>query len=103
MSTTAQTAIATAFDVFDDSREFFAPVDSDVLDMLLGQYASTKTHTEAAAALINPGGRLVSILPASMAGKDFLPGFTCEWSPVYPGEFDGTGTAVVILLAKKMV
>lgn len=62
-----------------------------------------KSHTEAAASLINPGGRLVSILPASMAGKDFLPGFKCEWSPVYPGEFEGTGTAVVILLAKKMV
>ena len=60
-----------------------------------------KLHTEYAAALVKPGGRLVAILPASMRGKDFLPGFACEWSAVYEREFAGTGAAVVLLKAVK--
>lgn len=58
-----------------------------------------KAHAEAAAALTKPGGRLVAILPESMRGKSFLPGFVCEWSPVYEREFAGCGAAVVLLKA----
>lgn len=61
-----------------------------------------KLHTEAAATLLKPGGRLVAILPASMRGKDFLPGLACEWSAVYEREFAGTGVSVVMLKAVKL-
>lgn len=60
-----------------------------------------KFHTEAAALLLKPGGRLVAILPASMRGKDFLPGFACEWSPIFENEFSGTSVAVVMLKATR--
>ena len=58
-----------------------------------------KLHTEYAAALLKSKGRLVAILPASMRGKEFLPGFACEWSAVYEREFAGTGVSVVMLKA----
>lgn len=58
-----------------------------------------KLHTEAAARLLNPGGRLIAILPASMRGKAVLPGLACVWSVVYEREFAGTGVAVVMLTA----
>lgn len=60
-----------------------------------------KLHTEYAAALVKPGGRLVSILPASMRGKDFLSGFDCDWTSAYEREFAGTSMAVTILKATK--
>jgi hypothetical protein len=60
-----------------------------------------KLHTEAAAALLNPVGRLVAILPASHKGKDLLPGMTCEWSPIYEREFAGTSVAVTMLKATR--
>lgn len=56
-------------------------------------------HTQRAAELLNPGGRLVAILPASARGKDLLPGMACTWSSVYENEFAGTSTAVVMLTA----
>lgn len=58
-------------------------------------------HTQRAAELLSPGGRLVAILPASARGKDLLPGMACTWSSVYENEFAGTSTAVVILTADK--
>lgn len=60
-----------------------------------------QAHTAAAASLLNPGGRLVAILPASAKGKDLLPELDCTWSSVYENEFAGTSTAVVILTADK--
>lgn len=58
-------------------------------------------HVEHAAAMLAPGGRLVAVLPASMRGKDLLPGLACEWSAVFDGEFRGTSVSVVILAAQK--
>lgn len=60
-----------------------------------------KAHIEAASGLLNPGGRLVAILPASFKGKDVLPGWSLEWSGVYAGEFAGTSVSVVIMAATK--
>lgn len=62
-----------------------------------------QAHSSAAAGLLNPGGRLVAILPASARGKDLLPDLDCTWSSIYENEFAGTSTAVVILTAKKEV
>jgi hypothetical protein len=61
-----------------------------------------KLHTEYASTKVNPGGRLVSILPASFKGKNLL-GSTWEqeWSPVYENEFAGTSVAVTILKATR--
>lgn len=56
-------------------------------------------HLDAAARLLEAGGRLVAILPASMRGKNVLPGWKTEWSSVYADEFAGTGAAVVFLTA----
>lgn len=60
-----------------------------------------KLHTEYASALLTPGGCLVAILPASMRGKDFLPGFDCEWSRIFENEFSGTSVSVVMLKATR--
>jgi hypothetical protein len=60
----------------------------------------SKAHTQSAASLLNRGGRLVAILPASHKGMNF-PGLDCEWSGVYEREFAGTGAAVVMLKAVK--
>jgi len=58
-------------------------------------------HLEAAAQLVEPGGRLVAVLPASMRGKDVLPGWTAEWSRVFANEFAGTSVAVAIVAADR--
>jgi hypothetical protein len=58
-------------------------------------------HVEAAATLLKSKGRLVAVLPESMRGKDFLPGFDHEWSQLYENEFDGTGVSTVILTANR--
>lgn len=56
-----------------------------------------QAHLQHAATLLNKGGRLVAILPASAKGKDLLPGWRCEWSQVFDNEFSGTSVSVVIL------
>jgi len=58
-------------------------------------------HVEAAAGLINPGGRLVAILPGGMRKKDILDGWSCCWSGLIDNEFDGTGVSVVLLKADR--
>jgi hypothetical protein len=58
-------------------------------------------HVEAAATLLKSKGRLVAVLPESMRGKEFLPGFDHEWSQLYENEFDGTGVSTVILTANR--
>lgn len=60
-----------------------------------------KAHTEAAAALLNPGGRLVAILPASAKGKFEIEGMSCSYSKTYHNEFAGTSIDTVILIADK--
>lgn len=62
-----------------------------------------KLHTEHAATMIKPGGRLVAILPASAKGKDWLgANWQSSWTSVYEGEFAGTSAAVVILKAVRV-
>lgn len=61
-----------------------------------------KLHTEAAATLVAPSGRVVAILPAGMKGKDFLGGgFAHEWHGPFENEFAGTSVAVCILVARR--
>lgn len=54
-------------------------------------------HVQVAAALVKFGGRLVAIMPASYKGKNVLPGWDCEWSDVFTGEFAGASVSVVIM------
>lgn len=60
-----------------------------------------KAHTEAAAGLVAPGGRLVAVLPASARNAFELQGFVCTWSQVYADQFEGTGVSVAILTADR--
>lgn len=60
-----------------------------------------QAHLEAAALVARR--RIVAILPASLRGKDVLPGWDLQWSRVYEGEFKGTNASVVILRADKAV
>jgi hypothetical protein len=60
-----------------------------------------KAHVEAAASLVNAGGRLVAILPSGMQRKDILPGWSCSWSGLIDNEFDGTSVSVVLLKADR--
>ena len=57
-------------------------------------------HTQHAASLVKPGGKLVAILPASAKGKDF-DGIDCAWHGPYDNEFAGTSISVVILEATR--
>lgn len=61
-----------------------------------------KAHTEAAARLLEIGGRLVSILPASHRNKLELDGCKLEWSEVIENAFAGTSVSVVMLKATKL-
>ncbi|MDN7880087.1 DUF4942 domain-containing protein [Burkholderia aenigmatica] len=56
-----------------------------------------RLHVEQAFKLLSPGGRLVSVVPASMRGMQFLPGVEIGWSRVYENEFKGTTAAVAIM------
>ena len=59
-----------------------------------------QAHVMHAASMVRPGGRLVAILPASAAGKTWLPGnWSYTWTAVFEREFAGTSAAVVILKA----
>ena len=58
-------------------------------------------HLRAAADLVATGGRIVAVLPASMVGKDLLPGWNGSWSRVYSNEFAGTSVSVAIFAADR--
>lgn len=58
-----------------------------------------KAHTERAAALLEDGGRLVAVLPASAKDNFSLAGLECNYSKVLKNKFAGTGIDVVILIA----
>lgn len=58
-------------------------------------------HLEVAARVARR--RIVAILPASLRGKDLLPGWNLQWSKVYEGEFKGTNASVTILRADRIV
>lgn len=58
-----------------------------------------QAHIQHASMMLNGGGVLVAILPASAKGKDVLPGVNVEWSEVFSNEFSGTSVSVVIMKA----
>jgi hypothetical protein len=58
-------------------------------------------HLQAAASLLPSDGRLVAILPASMAHTHPLECFEHVWSQVYTDQFEGTAVRVVILTAQR--
>ncbi len=58
-------------------------------------------HTEAAAALVKPGGILVAILPSGHATRLTLAGFDCEYTQPIDNAFPGVSVSVVILKAVK--
>ncbi len=58
-------------------------------------------HVEAAASLVQKGGRLVAILPSGARNRDILPGWDLSWTQVYDNEFGGTSVSVVILKADR--
>lgn len=60
-------------------------------------------HTTAAAQLLKPNGRLVSILPTSAKSTlNELPGMDeLQWHGPYENQFQHTGQSVVILVARK--
>lgn len=57
-----------------------------------------QAHTEAAAGLLKPGGKLVAILPESARSFE-IPGMVCFSHGPYTNEFAGTSVSVVILEA----
>lgn len=59
-----------------------------------------QAHISHASTLLNKGGRLVAVLPASAQGKDVLPGFNLTWSREYANEFAGTSVSVVIMTSE---
>lgn len=77
-----------------------APVDRIVANPPFSE-GRWQVHTQHAATMVKPGGRLVAILPASAKGKDLLPGFDCTWHGPYDNEFPGTSVSVVILKADR--
>lgn len=58
-----------------------------------------KAHTEHAASMVKPRGRLVAILPSGAKNSLALPGFDCRWSKAFDNEFQGASVSVVILCA----
>jgi len=60
-----------------------------------------ETHLSHAAGMLNSGGILVAVLPASLKGKTLADGMSHEWSETITGEFEGTGVSVVLLKLKK--
>lgn len=60
-----------------------------------------QAHTQHAARMLAPGGRLVAILPASAPTSFRLDGMSMEWSAPYANQFAGTTISVVILVAEK--
>jgi len=61
-----------------------------------------QAHLEHAVTLLNPGGKLVAILPANYIGKIELPTMSVSWSRTYKNKFAGTSISVAILTADKL-
>ncbi|MDF8330553.1 DUF4942 domain-containing protein [Aeromonas salmonicida] len=62
-----------------------------------------RAHTEHAASMVKPHGRLVAILPSGAKNSFTIPGFDCRWSKVFDNEFHGASVSVVILCADAQV
>lgn len=61
-----------------------------------------QAHLEAAFSHLNPGGRLVAILPSSAKKAVILGRARLEWSQVYDRAFTGASISVVILVAHRL-
>ena len=59
-------------------------------------------HVEAAAVMVNPGGRLVAILPTSAKNSGVLKGWAKQWHGPFDNEFAGTSVSVVMLVADRV-
>jgi len=56
-----------------------------------------EAHLRKAASLLQTGGILVAVLPASFSGKKLIEGMTHEYGSVRGGEFKGANVSVVLL------
>lgn len=62
-----------------------------------------RAHLEAAADLLSPGGRLVSVLPEGALGKtDLLPGFRCEFPHRLDRAFPGVSQRIVLAVVERL-
>lgn len=59
-----------------------------------------EAHVKAAGALLAPGGRLSAILPASLRGRQLIPGASEGWSDEIRGAFPGVSVNVIIYTAR---
>ncbi len=55
-------------------------------------------HVKHAASMLAQNGRLVAILPASLHGKDLVPGMTHDWQAPRDGGFENTKVRVAVLV-----
>lgn len=61
-----------------------------------------RAHLEAAASLLSPRGRLVSVLPSgARTQKNLLPGFVCTFLRTFDDAFAGTSVSVVVLVVER--
>ena len=60
-----------------------------------------QSHLSAAATLLEVGGQITAVLPASAKNKEVLKGFEIEWSRIIENAFSDTSVSVVILTARK--
>lgn len=59
-------------------------------------------HVKKAWNHLAPGGYLVACLPASLKGKEIIPGFYHQWSVLFEDQFEDTSVRVVVLTMKKL-
>jgi hypothetical protein len=59
-------------------------------------------HTEHAASMINPSGRIVAVLPESAKNSDVLCDMDRRWHGPFHNEFAGASVSVVILVANRV-
>ncbi|OYU43481.1 MAG: restriction endonuclease subunit M, partial [Burkholderiales bacterium PBB4] len=60
-----------------------------------------RSHVEAAAGMVRPGGRLVAILPSGAKSCGVLSSWEPSWHGPFENEFAGTSVAVVVLVADR--
>ncbi|CAM3310151.1 class I SAM-dependent methyltransferase [Halomonas lysinitropha] len=83
----------------DDIQAKHKPFDRILMNPPFSQ-GRWQAHTEAAADLLAPGGRLVAILPASSQTTFHLEGLACTWQGPFDNQFPGASVSVSILIAE---
>jgi len=78
------------------------PVDCIVMNPPFSE-GRWQAHTQHAATMVKPGGRLTAILPSGARNSLKLDGFSYAWHGPYDNEFPGTSVSVVILQAIRQV